>query len=500
MFKCSSFVSWLSKRGYMLLSVAVVILFHFLSYDRFGFYVDEIGSMYDAYCISNFGVDRWLHSYPIHFLNYGDGQSAIFVYILAILFKIFGYSKEVVRFVPLVMHIITIIFIGKIIGLYNKSLEKFSYICLCTLPVFYMLFHFGLESHFMLTFSSVFIYLLFKGINERKNWCFIVSGLVIGITFYTYVLSYIFIPIFVIIYLIYLFFTKKVSIKNIVFLLIPVLIFGIPLLIVQIINIFNLEQFVFCNVTFPRFLVYRGDELGFSKFFENIYTAFVNTNFYEGTTHLCIPEFGNIYYISVIFVVVGAISHLKKFKQSHISAGLILWTVSVYILAGVLCEDGALTNTRLNAMYLSKSIFIVEGLYVFIGQFKKFKKHMIILSVLVYSISFLCFMGYYFSRYDLNTQSTLFGETYEDLPELESTVYVPDNYVFFLWSLKVNPYDFDIMKNGYLRYKNFRMGYQNLDTNSYYLISKEDNVSQDTLDRFGFKRVELDHYYLYSFN
>ena len=82
-----------------------IFIFHLFSYNRFGYYVDEIGSMYDAYCITNFGVDRWLNSYPIHFLNYGDGQSAIFVYILSILFKLFGYEKWVIRLVPLFFHI-----------------------------------------------------------------------------------------------------------------------------------------------------------------------------------------------------------------------------------------------------------------------------------------------------------------------------------------------------------------------------------------------------------
>lgn len=500
MFKCSSFMSWLRKSEYMLLSVAVIILFHFLSYDRFGFYVDEIGSMYDAYCISNFGVDRWLQSYPIHFLNYGDGQSAIFVYILSVLFKLFGYSKEVIRFVPLVMHIVTIIFLGKIIGLYNKKLEKYSYICLYTLPVFYLLFQFGLESHFMLTFSSVFMYFLLKAVSESNNLYFILSGLFVGLTFYTYALSYIFIPIFIIIYVIYLFFTKKVCVKSIVLFSIPVAILGIPLFIVQVINIFDLSQFVVCGITFPRFLVFRSGELGFSNFFSNLYNAFINTNFYESTAHLCIPVFGNIYYMSIPFAVLGAISHIRKFKSSHVSASLVIWTICAYILAGLLQKEGALTNTRLNAIYLSKSLFIIEGLWVFICSVKKFKKCISICIVLAYSISFLSFMQYYFTRYDLNTQSNLFMETYEDLPELNGTIYLPDNYVYFLWSLKVDPYDFDINSNGYLSHKNYRLGYQSVNTESYYVISKNDVVSQETLNGLGFSReYEIQHFYIYSY-
>ena len=477
-----------------------VFLFHLCSYNRFGYYVDEIGSMYDAYCISNFGVDRWLQSYPIHFLNYGDGQSAIFVYILSFLFQLFGYEKWVIRLVPLFFHIMTIYFIGKWMGLYDKKLEKYGYIFSSILPVFYLLFQFGLESHFMLSFSAAFLYFLCKGIKTQKSIDFLISGIFAGLTFYTYVLSYIGIPIFLILFGIYLWKTKKISIKQILIFFLPVLCLGFPLLIVQIINILNLESFTLLGITFPKFLIYRGNELGFSKFFSNLYETFIHTNFYENTVHLCIPTFGNIYYISIPFLMIGFISHCKKMKENEISAACIIWAISFYILAGLLQEDGSLTNTRLNALYLTKIPFLIEGIKISLYALKKGKKWLNLGIVISFSICFIGFMSFYFTKYDLNQQSTLFLETYEDLPELEGTVYVPENYCYFLWSKKINPYDFNINENGYLSYQNYRIGYQNLDTHSYYVISKEDNISQDTLNQFGYTNIkELKHFYIYKF-
>lgn len=477
-----------------------IFIFHLISYNRVGYYVDEIGSMYDAYCISNFGVDRWLNAYPIHFLNYGDGQCSSFVYILTVLFKLFGYEKWVIRLVPTLFHILTVFFIGKLVGLYDKKLEKFGYIFTSIFPIFYMLFQFGLESHFMITFSAAFLYFLCKGVELQKNIYFLAGGVCVGLVFHTYVLSYICIPLFIVLYVIYLWKRKKITIKQIIIFMIPVLFFGIPLLIVQIINIFDLKPFVFLGITFPKFLFYRGNELGFSDFFQNIYKTFVNTNFFDTQAHLCIPTFGNVYYVSIPFVLIGFIKHLKQFKENYISAAFILWIVSMYFLAGLLQEPGSINNTRLNALYLTKVACLLEGIGFCINRAKKSRKWLNYCIVLVYGCLLISFISTYFTRYNLNTQSNLFLESYEDLPEMDGHVYLPDNYCYFLWSKKINPYDFDIKNNGYKQYENYHMGYQKLNTSSYYVISKNDNVSQDTLNRLGFQIVkELQHYYVYAF-
>ena len=40
--------------------------------------VDEAGAAYDAYCLAEYGVDRYLNSYPLYLINFGGGQSVLF--------------------------------------------------------------------------------------------------------------------------------------------------------------------------------------------------------------------------------------------------------------------------------------------------------------------------------------------------------------------------------------------------------------------------------------
>ena len=65
--------------------VFLVIIFISVIY-KFGefpkwIHVDEAGMAYDAYCIANYGVDRYLNSYPVYLQNFGGGQSALACYI-----------------------------------------------------------------------------------------------------------------------------------------------------------------------------------------------------------------------------------------------------------------------------------------------------------------------------------------------------------------------------------------------------------------------------------
>ena len=50
----------------------------------YGLHVDEAGMAYDAFCISNYGVDRYLNKYPVYLINYGGGH---YVCIFSCLFN-----------------------------------------------------------------------------------------------------------------------------------------------------------------------------------------------------------------------------------------------------------------------------------------------------------------------------------------------------------------------------------------------------------------------------
>lgn len=68
--------------------------------------VDEAGMAYDSYCIANYGVDRYLNSYPLYLINFGGGQSSLYAYLTVGLVKLFGLSNITYRLPSLIIFII----------------------------------------------------------------------------------------------------------------------------------------------------------------------------------------------------------------------------------------------------------------------------------------------------------------------------------------------------------------------------------------------------------
>ena len=57
-----------------------------------GVNLDEAGLGVDVYSIANYGTDRNMNKFPVYFQNFGEGQSALYIYLAAILVKMFGFS------------------------------------------------------------------------------------------------------------------------------------------------------------------------------------------------------------------------------------------------------------------------------------------------------------------------------------------------------------------------------------------------------------------------
>ena len=74
-----------------------------------GFHIDEAAVAYDAWSLANFGIDRNLKSWPVYLINFGTGQNVLYCYVLALLYKIFGFSQWMIR-VPAVLFLFLLYF------------------------------------------------------------------------------------------------------------------------------------------------------------------------------------------------------------------------------------------------------------------------------------------------------------------------------------------------------------------------------------------------------
>lgn len=78
----------------LLIGLAVFLRFFMLGKAPVGINIDEAGCGYDAWCIANFGVDRFWYRLPVYFVNFGQGQNALYTYLYAGLLKLTGARRS----------------------------------------------------------------------------------------------------------------------------------------------------------------------------------------------------------------------------------------------------------------------------------------------------------------------------------------------------------------------------------------------------------------------
>ena len=141
------------------------VLLHFfkISDIPFGINVDEMGMGYDAYCLSNFGTDRYGNTYPVYLTNFGGGQSPLYAYICSLFVKMFGLSVITIRLPGILFYLIALVFAVKTICIIQGSLDKKALIYLLLLviqPVYILLFRIGMDCNLMLAVGMIFFYFL----------------------------------------------------------------------------------------------------------------------------------------------------------------------------------------------------------------------------------------------------------------------------------------------------------------------------------------------------
>ena len=59
----------------ILFLLALFLRIYRLSELPYGIHIDEAGMGYDAYAVSNWGLDRYYKFRPVYFINYGGGRA-----------------------------------------------------------------------------------------------------------------------------------------------------------------------------------------------------------------------------------------------------------------------------------------------------------------------------------------------------------------------------------------------------------------------------------------
>lgn len=413
-----------SDRTYSVFLAAFLLLFAFLlvfhvNKNPVPYHTDEAGMAYDAKNLASFGTDRWGYHYPVYFINYGGGQSALYMYLAVFAIKLFGFSTLTVRLPAIILSLASAFVFALLIRInYGSTASLIAAAIFCLQPFSIMHSRWGLDAYLlfpMLIFSCA---ALFRAVRtEKKRW-FICAGCLFGITLYSYAVSYILIPFFLITVTVCLLLLRKIRLKNLIALALPLTAAAVPLLLLLAVNNGLIEEIRTDFFSVPKLFSYRGSEFSLSNISKNLEIGdnniFYNILINDKLIYNIIPRFGALYYFTLPILLYGMILSIKdcteSIREKRFSCSILMCFLflTVFIIQLLLPYSNA---NRACAIYFPLIYFIVIGT---VNLSQKFKYTGIIFSCILLIMSF-SFLYYYFRMFPRDLSQELSVTSISDL-------------------------------------------------------------------------------------
>ncbi len=448
----------LSRKLTIFLFILIMITGIFVRIYKFGMipnglFRDEISSGYDAYSILNYGIDQNGNKFPIMLVSFGNGDDAIYSYFSMPFIAIFGLNPVSIRLVNLLMGIFSLVILFLFTRKYYGDLfALIALFILATNPWHIMISRWGLNVNIFPAFFLLGTYL--ASFLFEKEWFFIPSAIIFGLSLYIYETSYFVIPVFMLMLSIYLIRHRKISKRILTGGLVILCLFGIPLALCVVINLFQLDPIQTPWFTIPRTTGAPQMTIVTSLFSnENIVNAFIrHVNgfirvfiFQNGSIENAIPGFGTIYYFSLPLGLLGlgitVINQIKS-RNKEIDTLILFWFIASILLVFVMDFE----INRINIIYLPLVYFIAKAIFFIYKQSRLLFK----IVVLIFILWFMLFNYTYFTKYPSEI-GPAFSESLDQAINYASAnakgnIYISKNihlaYIYVLFHQKINPNEF----------------------------------------------------------
>ena len=461
-----------------------------------GFNCDEASIGYEAYSVANYGIDRNGNSWPVFLEAWGSGQNALYMYIIMPFVKLFGLNVLSVR---LPMAIIGCISLIVMYLLLRKTCSKktaiigLAFFAIC--PWHIIKSRYGLESNVFPDLTLLAVYIFIKGLYDKKNFLLYISAIFFGLCAYAYGTSYYFLPVFLIPLLFILIRKNKINIKQAIIFLAIVFIISLPIILMLVINTFDLNQIKIGFITIPRLEDNRYEYLTVLSS-KNIISALF-TNFKEAGKMLIMQNdgfcsntlefYGIIYIFSLPITVIGLIKSFKK--KDDINLVFDIWFIVAFLLMFI-CEPNI---NRMNIIYIPIIYYTIIG----IEELNSTLKWCGYVLLIIYLYSFLSFV--------IDYGNTDFTETYTFVENAENVIKytkqakadkiyfdycIKEPYIYILFYNKENPHEFIKTR----KYKRGRKEFNSLMEFSNYVFSLPEELDESENNLYVMKKEKENKY------
>ena len=456
----------------------------------YGWHVDEAGMSYDIYSMINYGTDRYYKFNPVYFINFGGGQNALYGYICAVFMKLFGLSLTVIRIPAVLSGMATWLFGTLILKEYfDKKFTLMGSFLIAIIPCFILQSRIGLESLLFLSTSTAALYFLLLSVRKGLWQLYVFTGIVLGLSLYTYAVSYLVVPIFLLCMLLYLLYLGKMKWKYLFSLGIPLAALAAPLILMIIINTFQLPEIATVHITIPRLPEYRGSEISLQNILHNIPAVVQSFFFKDDRAYNSLDGYFTMYVVSIPFILLGiqkaAVEMAGKMREKKftVAAPLLFWLAAQTVMGLLIDEPNV---NKLNGVFFSLLFFAVYGIWHAWSLLQKRKSKTVFFAAVMgaYLCFFVSFSCYYFGPYTEKTfPLTDFADCYDDILDKyadkieDKNVYVNANYIYYALGERLSPQEMQVIELGTESRGNvYFMHPREVDENGFYILIGKESV------------------------
>ncbi len=509
----------ISKIGVYLGVTALFVLFVITRFWRVatipvGVNVDEAGMAYDAWCLAFYGVDRYLQSWPLYLTNYGGGQSVLYAYLCAALFRIFDYHIVLARLPAILFSLLTLLFgmaAARKLWPGRRAPVLLTGLLITVCPYFIMAGRVGLDCNLMLGASAVFLVCFTQALQKNRTGLYVLAGVAGGILLYSYALSYVILPLFLAVMFGYALRTRQFHLKGWLWMALPLGILAFPLILVQLVNLLGLPQMQLGIFTVTRLPEYRAGEItGFCA--ENFRLLLKSIFVGDHLVYNSAPGFANLYGISVVFFGVGlvhiSIQMIRSVRQRKFQAFAVwtAWFWSVFLMGAI---RGTCVN-RINGIFLCYALFAVDGMILLMDLLKSATARRIAAGSvgIAYLILFVNFGRYYYGGgYSAECYPAYFMDItvegavdyLESHPEIQHKgAYLTQPEIYFALSILRSPYELRLYEEGDVFFEYYDCNTLGaIDADYDYIVTNVYPEFAEELRQAGFAEVEFTGYSLF---
>lgn len=324
-----------------------------------GLHQDEAFVALNAYDLYHEGRDSAGLYMPVYMSSWGDGQSAMYSWLLTVLLFFTGGSVNtyLCRLPQAVVAIFTLWAVYCLMRhLFDRTAGLWAMFLLAVCPWHVMMSRWALDANLAPGFLMFGLLFFVKGLEDQRF--FLLSAAFYGMSLYCYAVIWPVVPVLLALQAFYGLLFKKVRLNRWTLLSVGILfLLALPLMLFVLVNMDVLPQLALPFMTIPKTSGFRGGEISFSpgSMLDNLKTAgrlFIRQD--TGSVYDVLMPWGLFYDIGRVMIGVGAVLLFLRLLVRLVRKE---FSPEFYLAASVLCGV-------INCLYVRARVHQVNSLFI----------------------------------------------------------------------------------------------------------------------------------------